>query len=116
VRARAPHLIVVAREAEHGPADLLEREERGGGGIQKWQLGTSMTWTLTTTFNQGLTAGCRGLTGWLSGTNVVLAATTADSSSQLVLMTDDGSQAPTFTTLATAAANTAFRGVALAPM
>jgi hypothetical protein len=92
-----------------------DRATASGGGIQKWQLGTGTTWTLTTTFNQGLTAGCRGLTGWLSGTSVVLAATTADSSSKLVVMTDDGSPAPAFTTLATAAANTAYRGVALAP-
>jgi hypothetical protein len=94
-----------------------DRTTANGGGIQKWQLGASMTWTLTTTFNQGLTAGCRGLTGWLSGTgtNVVLAATTADTTAQLVVMTDDGSATPAFTTLATAAANTTFRGVALAP-
>jgi hypothetical protein len=93
-----------------------DRAIANGGGIQKWQLGATMTWTLTTTFNQGLNSGCRGLTGWLSGTNVVLAATTADTAAQLVVITDDGSAAPAFTSLATAPANTTFRGVALAPM
>lgn len=92
-----------------------DRATASGGGIQKWQLGTSGTWTPTTTFNQGLTAGCRGLTGWVSSTGVVLAAVTADTSSKLVVMTDNGSPTPAFTTLATAAPNTAYRGVALAP-
>jgi hypothetical protein len=93
-----------------------DRVTASGGGIQKWLLGTGGTWTLETTFNQGLTAGCRGLTGWVSGTSVVLAAVTADTSSNLVVTTDNGSATPVFTTLATAPPNTAFRGVALAPM
>jgi hypothetical protein len=91
-----------------------DRVVANGGGIQKWKLAGS-TWTLAATFANGLTAGCRGLTAWVSGSNVVLAATTADTPAKLVTVTDDGSAAPAFTTVATAATNTAFRGVALAP-
>ena len=92
-----------------------DRSTANGGGIQKWTLGAGGAWTLSTTLKNGLTAGCRGLTGWVSGTSVVLAATTADTASKVVVVTDDGLAAPAFTTLATAATNTAFRGVALAP-
>src|SRR6185437_16920657 len=92
-----------------------DRSTANGGGIQKWKLGAAGMWTLSTTLNNGLTAGCRGLTGWVSGTSVVLAATTTDSPSKLVVVTDDASAAPAFTTLATAATDTVFRGVALAP-
>ena len=87
------------------------------GGIQKWTLNAA-TWTLAKTMNNGLTAnsGVRGLTGMVSGSNVVLYATTSDAPTKLVTVTDDGSAAPAFTILATAPANTAFRGVDLAPI
>jgi len=92
-----------------------DRSTANGGGIQKWKLGAGGAWALSTTFKNGLTAGCRGLTGWVSGTSVVLAATTSDTPSKVVAVTDDGSAAPAFTTLATATTNIVFRGVALAP-
>jgi 2',3'-cyclic-nucleotide 2'-phosphodiesterase (5'-nucleotidase family) len=88
-----------------------------GGGIQKW-IYNGTTWTLAKTMNNGST-GCRGLTGYVSGANVVIYATTTESSAnKLVTITDvlsDTTTFPAFTTLATAPANTAFRGVDLAP-
>ena len=73
--------------------------------------------SLVTTFTNGISVGIRGLAGFVSGgTNVTLVGTTAVATANaLVLLVDDGSASPAFTTIATAAANTAFRGVALAP-
>ena len=84
------------------------------GGVQKWVF-NGTTWTKIATFNDKTTTGFRGLTAYFDGTNVVLIATTGDAAS-VVKYTDDGvNLAPTGTVIATAPANTAFRGVALAP-
>jgi hypothetical protein len=89
---------------------LYVADDRGtgsGGGIQKWTFGGS-TWSLAYTLNSGLSAGTRGLAGTTDGSgNAVLYATTG---AALVTVTDTGA-ASAFTTLATAATNTAFRGV-----
>ncbi|ULH13877.1 hypothetical protein MF271_00065 (plasmid) [Deinococcus sp. KNUC1210] len=83
-------------------------------GIQKYSLNAG-TWTLK---NAVLNGGdiFRGLTGYVSGSTVTLFATTP---TKLVSITDssgyNANLAGSFTTLATAATNTAFRGVALAP-
>jgi 2',3'-cyclic-nucleotide 2'-phosphodiesterase (5'-nucleotidase family) len=84
------------------------------GGIQKWTF-NGATWTLAKTMGG---AGARGVTGYVSGSNVVLFATTTEASAnKLVTVTDDGSNStPAFTTLASAPANTAFRGIDLAPL
>jgi 2',3'-cyclic-nucleotide 2'-phosphodiesterase (5'-nucleotidase family) len=88
-----------------------------GGGIQKWTLNAG-TWTLAKNMNNGV--GCNGLTGYVNGSNVVLFATTNESSAnRLVTLTDpltDTTTTPAFTVLATAAASNAFRGVELAPL
>jgi hypothetical protein len=94
-------------------------------GIQKWKYNTTISkWELKATFSPpGIsgtgTAGVRGLAATVSGTNVTLYVTTAEATgttaNRLMSVTDDGSAAPAFTLLATAAANTAFRGVAIAP-
>jgi hypothetical protein len=92
-----------------------DRTVASGGGIQKWTYNGTI-WTLSTTFNNGLTAGMRGLTARLVGTSVELFGTTADNTlNKLVRVLDDGTASPAFTTLATAGTNTAFRGVAFAP-
>ena len=93
-----------------------DRTTGSGGGIQKWTQ-SGGTWTLAYTMNTTLSAGVRGLCGAvLPGGAVVLYATTAQSSAnQLVTVTDAGATSP-FTVLATAAANTAFRGVDFAPV
>lgn len=84
-----------------------------GGGIQKWTE-SSGAWTLQYTLlnNDSTTTGVRGLTGTvdLSGNAVLYGTTTATSANQLISVVDTDASA-TATTLATAPANTAFRGV-----
>jgi len=87
-----------------------DRSAGSGGGVQRWTLSQG-TWGISKTFISGLSTGCRGLTAWVTGANVTIAATTTDN--KLVLLVDDGSANPAFATLATAATNTAMRGVAL---
>ena len=80
-----------------------------GGGIQKW-VESAGTWSLAYTLlnNGATTTAVRGLAGTLDGSgNAVLYGTTG---SLLIGLTDTGAGA-TATTLATAPANTAFRGV-----
>jgi hypothetical protein len=105
------------RNAAVPGADTLyvadDRAIASGGGVQKWTTADGTSWTLVTTLNNGITAGVRGLAAFLSGTNVVVLATT--SNGKIVSYTDDGSMAPTGTVLVSAAANTAFRGIALSP-
>jgi hypothetical protein len=92
------------------------------GGIAKWTFNGS-TWSKKFTFStvNGLTAGCRGLAVDFSGPNPVLYAATADSLTKLIKITDTSAFADTsdtadqVTVLATATANYAFKGVALAP-
>jgi hypothetical protein len=81
-----------------------------GGGIQKWTL-SGGTWTLQyTLLNNGTTAtGVRGLAGAVDQNgDAVLYATSGGTT--LLTVTDTGASA-TPTTLATAPANEAFRGV-----
>ena len=87
-----------------------------GGGIQKWTYNGS-TWSQIKILNLATPVGFRGLTGYKSGSNVVIYATTNETSAnRLVTVTDDGSTSPAFTTVATAAQYTVFRGVDLAPL
>jgi hypothetical protein len=90
--------------------------------IAKW-TNNAGTWAKAFTFASanGLTAGCRSLVIDFSGPNPVIYATTADSLTKLIKITDTSAFTATSdtadqaTTLAIALANTAFRGVALAP-
>ena len=86
-----------------------------GGGIQKWKFDGSI-WYLVTTFTDGLgTTGVRGLVAEAQGANIVLYATTVEpSGNKLVRLVDDDNTPPTATVIATAAANTVYRSVALA--
>ncbi|GAB3871045.1 hypothetical protein GCM10028824_20390 [Hymenobacter segetis] len=89
-----------------------------GGGIQKWSL-VAGTWTLNGIIAGSATATVRGLDGNTSGTTVSLIATSATG---LYLLSDTTGYnvAPTLTSIpapvATAATNTAFRGIAFAPV
>ena len=98
-----------------------------GGGIQKW-TNSGATWAKAFTFgssantaSNNLTAGCRGLAVDFSGANPVIYATTADTATKVIKISDTsaftagGDSADQATILATAPANIAFRGVALAP-
>jgi len=83
-----------------------------GAGIQKWTL-SSGTWSLAYVLNATTV---RGLTVDWSGTNpVIYATTTATSANTIIAVTDAGSAGATPTTIATAGANTVFRGIAFAP-
>ncbi|HWD21246.1 MAG TPA: immunoglobulin domain-containing protein [Verrucomicrobiae bacterium] len=85
-----------------------------GGGVQKYTNGPS-GFALQYTLATGLTAGTRSLAVDFTGASPVIYAVTADSSAnKVVAVTDTGSTSP-FTTLATAVANTAYRGVKFAP-
>ena len=87
-----------------------------GGGIQKWTY-DGANWTLAYTMNGGGAVGARGLTGTRdTNGDAVLWATTAETSANRVIRVTDTGVASTFTTIATAAANTVFRGIAFAPI
>jgi hypothetical protein len=107
------------RTGSRGGLDTLyiadDRAISVGGGIQKWTFDGSI-WYLVTTFTDGLgAAGVRGLAAEAQGADVVLYATTVEATgNKLVRVIDDGSTSPTATVIATAAANTVYRGVALA--
>jgi hypothetical protein len=91
-----------------------DRATGSGGGIQKWTFdGTA--WSLAGTFTAlSGTNGARGLAVDFGGANPVLFATTVDN--RLVTLTDTGNFAAAAITLATAAPNTVYRGVAFAPV
>lgn len=99
-----------------GP-DLLyvadDRSQASGGGIQQWNF-DGTTWTLDSTITTGFSTGVRGLLGYLDAGVVNLVATTTTNSANIVVRIVDGPSL-TATTLATAGANTVFRGVALSP-
>jgi hypothetical protein len=86
---------------------VADDRNNGSGGIQKWTESAG-TWTLQFTLAPALNVGCRGLSGIrdLSGSTLYAVTTT----NQLVSVLDTGAGS-TFTTLATAPTNTAFRGV-----
>jgi len=91
-----------------------DRATASGGGIQKW-TSNGTTWTLQATFKNGITTGVRGLAGEVVGAQVVLYATTTETSAnKLVRVVDDGTSAPAIATIATAPANTVYHGVAMA--
>lgn len=93
-----------------------DRSPASGGGVQRWTL-SGGTWSLGATLNTGIASGVRGVTAYVDGADVVVIATTGENPSRLVSFRDVGGAATsaTATPLATAAANTQFRGVALAP-
>jgi predicted extracellular nuclease len=91
-----------------------DRTQANGGGILKYSL-VGGTWTSNGTLASG--SNLRGLTAVVSGASVTLYATGAGA---IVTATDtsgyNATNNGTFSTVASAASNTAFRGVALAPV
>ena len=89
---------------------VADDRTNGNGGIQKWTESAG-TWTLQYTLAVNATTGCRGVSGVrdLAGTH--LYATTTQAAANLLVTCDDTGAGATFVTLATAPANTAFRGV-----
>ena len=89
----------------------------GNGGIQRWNLNAG-SWTLAYTLEPGNTAndGVRQIAVDFSQANPVIYATTDEASgNRLVAVTDAGAGSP-FSLLATAGANTVFRGVDFTPV
>jgi hypothetical protein len=84
-----------------------------GGGIQKWTL-TGSTWALDYTLNVG-SSGTRGVVVNWGGSNPVIYAVTAESKSNNIVSISDTGAASSFSTLATAATNFIYRGIAFAP-
>ncbi|MES2690819.1 MAG: T9SS type A sorting domain-containing protein [Bacteroidota bacterium] len=93
-----------------------DRVIASGGGIQKWTRAGS-TWTLAYTLGTGTTStvGARALSVNWSGTRPVIVAVTAEASlNRIISITDIGSTSAALT-LATASANTVYRGVSFTP-
>jgi len=84
------------------------------GGVQKWTF-DGVNWTLAATFKTGLTGAPIQVAAAKVGSFTHVVATTLDNPAKLVRFVDDGGVNPTAVTLATAAANTQFRGVAVPP-
>ena len=83
--------------------------------MQKWTF-NGLAWSKVTTFTQGITTGVRGLAAVATGNDVTVIATTTEASqNNVVVYIDDGTMSPMGAVVATAAANTVFRGVAIAP-
>jgi len=91
-----------------------DRSTASGGGLQKWTF-NGTTWALAYTLNMGLTAGLRGVSAVPGSSPLRLYATSADSVVKLVTVLDAGAPS-TFSTIATAGTNTAFRGVRYLPV
>jgi hypothetical protein len=121
----SPYAFFMADLNTDGTVDTVYVADDGAG-LQKHSL-VSGNWTLTSTVGVN-EDDYRGVTGYVSGTNAVLFATRKGGSSssgggELVTITDESGYAGAFsgtpTLLASAitgtGANTAFRGVALAP-
>lgn len=93
-----------------------DRTVANGGGIQKWVY-TAGSWGTAPvdTFSVGGTTLPRGLAVDWSGTYPVIYATTSEASGNRLVKIVDSNTNATFALLATAPANTAFRGVTFAP-
>jgi hypothetical protein len=90
-----------------------DRAFSSGGGVQRWDF-IAGNWVLSYTLAVDGTTGARGLEVDFSGADPVIYATTTEGTNRLVRIVDTGAGS-TGATIATAPANTAFRGVALAP-
>jgi hypothetical protein len=105
------------RDATPGVDTLYVADDTGAGNITKWTLGAT-TWSKVATFATASTK-VRGLAAAITGSNVTIIASGPDSGAastyRLIRIVDDGGATPAATSIATAAANTAYRGVALAP-
>ncbi len=96
--------------------NLIYVADDAGEGIQRWDL-VGGTWTLSYTLGTGTAGvGARGLTvDWSAPDPVLYAITEETTANRLIRIADTGA-ASTATTLATAGANTLFRGVDFAPV
>lgn len=91
-----------------------DRSAVNGGGIQKW-MNSAGSWSLAYTLGTGANYGARGLAVDFSGAVPRVYATTSEGSSNRLIAISDAGAGSTATTLATAAANSIFRGLAFSP-
>ncbi|MFZ4521347.1 MAG: SdiA-regulated domain-containing protein [Bacteroidales bacterium] len=91
-----------------------DRTAANGGGIQKFTK-TAGIWSLQYTLSVG-TVGARGLTVDWTGANPVIYATSAEGSANRIVKITDTGAGSIYSTLATSATNTIFRGIAFAPV
>ncbi|WP_309889340.1 hypothetical protein [Archangium sp.] len=97
-----------------GDDTLYVADDGTTGGVFKFVKDASGTWASKLLTNPGKV---RGVAAIVDGDTVQLVATTTETTAnRLVTFLDDGTDTATWTTVATAPANTAFRGVALAPI
>jgi len=88
-----------------------DRSAASGGGLQKWTESGGL-WTLDWTIAPGPgNVTCRGLNGIRDQSGTTLYVTTTESNANRLLSLVDTGPLSTFNLLATAAANTAYRGV-----
>jgi hypothetical protein len=90
-----------------------DRATGTGGGLQKW-IFNGATWSLSYTLNSGLTAGLRSITVVPNSSPIQFYATSADTLTKIVTVSDAGASSP-FSTVLTATTNTALRGIRLVP-
>jgi len=98
-------------------AYIADDNAAAASSLTKWTF-NGTTWTQATFAPTGYTTGMRNVTGFVSNGSVILvAADKATSATKLFLIVDDGSTTtPAAKLLQTAATNTAYRGLALAPI
>lgn len=112
--------VAFDRDATPGIDTLYVADDRTtGGGLQRWRL-VGTTWTLDGSFVESAGSGARAVTGFVSGNSVVLLVVVPEAglkTARIVSFVDTG-QTPSSATaklLATANANTVYRGLCLAP-
>src|SRR6218665_471233 len=91
-----------------------DRNPASGGGIQKWTYSSGI-WSLAYTLGTGGNYGARGVIADFSGTIPRIYATTSEGSLNRLVAISDAGAGSTATTLATATANSIFRGLAFSP-
>lgn len=90
-----------------------DRTPPSNGGIQKWTQSGGL-WTLQYTLAPTASSGVRGITGAIVGSSVVLYVTSAaPSANNAIYSVVDNGPGSTFTLLASAGPNQAFRGIRL---
>ncbi|ATB32182.1 beta strand repeat-containing protein [Melittangium boletus] len=95
-----------------GDATLYIADDGNSGGVFKFTKDGSGNWSQATLTNPGPAVGVAAV---VDGTTVHVVATLKGNENKLVTFVDDGTSTAAVTTVATAPANSAFRGVAPAP-
>lgn len=109
--------VAFDRDSTAGIDVIYQCDDRSAGGLSKWTLAAG-TWTLVGTFSMTTGFNCRSVTGVVDGSNVALFVTTVGTNANRIIQFVDAGGAPSSVPgrlVRTAATNTVFRGIALAP-